>query len=112
MLQTLPYNTSERYDPMHPSANPKMTPNEVRKGRRPLERLRKLRAFADLRAEEVDEVDQGAESNGDESDGRHGPRGGHVLEHQDAEMRERCSHDEGGDEEGCDRGCSYIGVGV
>lgn len=67
-----------------------------------LEGLRKLRAQTDLSAEEVDEVDEGAEAKGYKSDRRHGPRSTHVLEHQNAEMGKAGGHDEGGDEEGCD----------
>jgi len=68
-----------------------------------LESSRKLGAHADLRAEEEDEVDEGAEAEGYEADGCHGPGRGHVVKHEDAEMGECCGHDEGGDEECCDR---------
>ena len=77
-----------------------------------LEGLRKLRALSDLGAEEVDEVDEGAEAKGNESDGRHGPGGAHVLEHQDAQMRERGGHDETRDEEGGDCASGNVWIGV
>jgi hypothetical protein len=77
-----------------------------------LEGSGQLRALADLGAEEKDEVDESAEAKGDEADGRHGPRGAHVVERQDAEMCEGGGHDEGGDEEGGDCGGGYVGVGI
>ena len=77
-----------------------------------LEGLRKLRALSDLGAEEVDEVDEGAEAKGNESDGCHGPGGAHVLEHQDAQMRERGGHDETRDEEGGDCASGNVWIGV
>jgi len=46
-----------------------------------LESPGQLRALADLGAEEEDEVDEAAETEGYEADGRHGPGGAHVLEH-------------------------------
>jgi hypothetical protein len=59
-----------------------------------LEGASKLGAHADLRAEEEDEVDEGAEAEGYEADGGHSPGRGHVVEHEDAEMGEGCGHDE------------------
>jgi hypothetical protein len=67
---------------------------------------------ADLGTEEVDEVDQDADAEGDEADGGHGPGRGHVVEHQDAEVGERGGDDEGGDEEGGDGGGGDVGVGI
>jgi len=85
---------------------------EFGNGRGILETSSKLRTRSYLSTEEEDDVDEDTESKRDESNGCHGPFGGHVVEHEDSQVCKRGCDDEGWNEESRNGGGGHVGIRV